>query len=138
MAKCPFRPRASRGRWGCKPLTASGSGKPGTPEYAKAALSEAIKVTGVGSDWLPYLLWIAKRESSYGADTYNSTSVGGEHATGLMQTLPSTFKAHAYKGHGNINNPVDNAIAAIDYIKGRYKHPSRIPNIFNWNAYKGY
>jgi SLT domain-containing protein len=47
----------------------------------------------------------------------------GEHATGLMQTLPSTFREYALPGHTNIYNPVDNMIAAIRYILARYGNP---------------
>lgn len=41
-------------------------------------------------------------------------------AAGLLQTMPSTFKAHAFSGHSNIYNGYDNMLAAIDYAKKRY------------------
>jgi len=67
----------------------------------------------------------------------NPTAVGGEHATGFLQTLPSTFQANAAPGMTDISNPVDNAVAAINYIKSRYGSPANIPGLTSGN-YKGY
>lgn len=97
-------------------------------------LLDAIKITGVDSSWLPYLRWIAERESSFDPTAVNPAS----KATGLFQTLPSTFRQYALPGYDNIYDPLHNAIAAIRYIQARYGHPSRIPNIGNWTAYRGY
>ena len=44
-----------------------------------------------------------------------------------MQVIEPTFRSHMMKGHEDWHNPVDNTIAAINYIKARYKHPSRLP-----------
>lgn len=100
-------------------------------------LDQAISATGVGEDWKPYLAWLVSKESSGNPKAKNPTPVNGEHATGLLQILPSTFKANAMSGHTNIYNPVDNAIAAINYIKRRYGHPSRIKGIYgsSWVGY---
>lgn len=107
-------------------------------------LSQAMKITGVDSSWLPALEMIASRESGNpgtlgtGDPTLkNNIGVGGEYATGLMQTLPSTFKEYMMAGHDNILNPIDNAISAIRYIQDRYKTPYAIKNWSNSN-YIGY
>ncbi len=46
-----------------------------------------------------------------------------------MQTIPSTFSSNAFPGHNNILNPVDNILAAINYIKGRYGDISNHPGL---------
>ena len=115
-----------------------------TPNYSgnfsgniKAALQEALRITGSPQSWLPYMEWLVSKESSGNPRAVNPTPVGSEHATGLLQTLPSTFKAYALPGYGNIYNPLDNAIAAIRYIKSRYGSPANIPGIFG-KTWKGY
>jgi SLT domain-containing protein len=46
-----------------------------------------------------------------------------------MQMLPSTFAAHAVPGHGDIFDPVDNLMAAIGYIRSRYRDPWSTPGL---------
>lgn len=111
------------------------------PANINTALKEALKITNTPESWLPYLQWLVTHESGGNPRAVNKTPVktkyGAEHATGLFQTLPSTFKAHALPGHTNIFDPVDNAIAAIRYIKGRYGSPDKIPGIMQ-TPWKGY
>ncbi|MCK9326705.1 MAG: transglycosylase SLT domain-containing protein [Bacteroidales bacterium] len=85
---------------------------------------KAVELSGVGADWVEPLRLLASKESSLNPRAVNQVSVGGENATGLMQTLPSTFQQHAMTGYGDIYNPLDNLLASISYIKGRYGHPS--------------
>jgi SLT domain-containing protein len=88
----------------------------------EAIMQAATSLAGVSSDWIDGLRWIAQHES--GGDPYavNPQEVGnGEHASGLMQTIPSTFAA--YRSHdlpNDIFNPLANAVAAIRYIKDTY------------------
>ncbi|HHY67967.1 MAG TPA: transglycosylase SLT domain-containing protein [Alicyclobacillus sp.] len=114
------------------------------PEEITKALQEAIRLTGVNeAQWLPDLQWLVMRESGGDAHAHNPTPVfysaawGYQHAEGLLQLMPPTFFAHKMAGHEDIWNPVDNAIAAIDYIKGKYGTPRGIPN-FGTAAYVGY
>ncbi len=83
-----------------------------------------MAITGVGADWYEPLKWLAQHESGFNPKAVNKIAVKGEHATGLMQMLPSTFRAYAAPGMTDIFNPVHNLVAAINYIKKRYKHPS--------------
>ncbi|WP_368490847.1 transglycosylase SLT domain-containing protein [Clostridium sp. BJN0013] len=100
-------------------------------------LSAALAITGTPMSWLPGLLQLVKRESGGNPLAYNSISVGGEHATGLMQMLKSTFMENMFPGLSDIANPVANAASAIRYIKKRYGNVMNIPNLFSGN-YKGY
>lgn len=102
-----------------------------------SALQKALQLTGSPSSWMPYMQWLVSKESSGNPRAVNSTPVGREHATGLLQTLPSTFKSYALPGYGNIYNPVDNAAAAIRYIKSRYGSPANIPGIYG-SSWRGY
>ncbi|BAH06762.1 hypothetical protein CKR_1711 [Clostridium kluyveri NBRC 12016] len=100
-------------------------------------LASALAVTGTPMSWLPGLLRLVQAESGGNPLAYNSISVGGEHATGLLQTLPSTFREFMVKGLNNILNPVHNAAAAINYIKSRYGSVFNTP-LFKGGSYVGY
>jgi len=101
-----------------------------------AWINQSVSLTGVGEDWKPGLRWLAEHESTFDPSAKNPTAVGGEHATGLMQTLPSTFHENAMGGMNDIYNPVHNMAAAINYIKGRYGHPDNA--IKDWASRGGY
>jgi SLT domain-containing protein len=58
-----------------------------------------------------------------------------------MQTIDSTFYAHALPGHTNIWNPVDNIIAGVRYAIGRYGSIDNVPGIVRLHegmSYVGY
>ncbi|OMH20208.1 hypothetical protein AC231_05430 [Clostridium pasteurianum] len=95
-------------------------------------LKEAIKLTGVPESWLPALQTIAMHESSGNPNDINnwdSNAKAGHPSQGLMQTIPSTFAENMVSGHNQILNPIDNAAAAINYIKSRYGTVSNVPGI---------
>lgn len=100
-------------------------------------LTQALIATGTPLSWLPGLEKLVMAESGGDPNSVNSQSVGGEYATGLLQTLPSTFKEYMQKGMNNIQNPVDNAAAAINYIKSRYGDVYSTP-LFRGGPYAGY
>ncbi len=102
-----------------------------------AWLTTALAQSGKPLAWLPALQTLVQKESGGNPLSVNSQAVGGEHATGLMQMLGSTFNSYAASGHGNIMNPIDNIMSALNYIKARYGSPYNIPHLFSGN-YVGY
>lgn len=64
------------------------------------------------------------RESSGDPNAINrwdSNATGGYPSKGLLQTIPSTFKAYHVEGTPkNIYNPVANIVAACNYAADRY------------------
>lgn len=125
-----------------------GSGSSGTPGIFPGSLASwitaAIATTGVPSSWLVPLETIAMHESGGNPNAVNNWDINakeGHPSEGLMQTIMPTFLAHALPGHTNIFNPVDNAIAAIGYIVGRYGSVFDVPGIVsmaNGGPYVGY
>ena len=83
------------------------------------------------------LEWLAFHESAYNPHAIAYEGVGNETACGLFQVLPTTFAAHELPGRTNIWNPVDNTVAAIRYIAGRYGTPQSIPGLES-SSYAGY
>ena len=84
--------------------------------------------------------WTA-REDDHIFLTGNSNAQAGHPSKGLMQTIDSTFQAHALPGHGNIYNPVDNIIAGVRYALSRYGSIENVPGIVavhSGHAYVGY
>ncbi|HEY9718515.1 MAG TPA: transglycosylase SLT domain-containing protein [Trichormus sp.] len=67
---------------------------------------------------------IVRRESNWNPNITNHSDANarlGHPSTGLMQTIPSTFKAYALKGFDtNIHDPLSNLIAGIRYAEARY------------------
>ncbi|WP_017752525.1 tape measure protein [Clostridium tyrobutyricum] len=100
-------------------------------------LSSALAVTGTPMNWMSGLLRLVQAESGGNPLAWNPQSVNGEHATGLLQTLGSTFNQYAVKGLGEITNPIANAAAAINYIKSTYGSVYNTP-LFKGGKYVGY
>jgi SLT domain-containing protein len=62
----------------------------------------------------------------------------GDPSRGLFQTIGATFNAYALPGHNNIYNPIDNASAAVEYIKATYGSVFNVPGIVSMEGGGGY
>ncbi|WP_340373301.1 peptidoglycan DD-metalloendopeptidase family protein [Peribacillus sp. FSL E2-0218] len=119
-------------------------GATGASGQIKTWITQAINATGVPKSWLDPLSTIAMKESGGNPKSINnwdSNAKRGTPSKGLMQTIDPTFNAHKMKGMNDIWNPVHNAVAAIRYIKSRYKTVFNTPGIksmMNGGSYKGY
>lgn len=112
-----------------------------TASNARAWITTAIQKTGVPMSWLPGLMTIAQRESAFNPraiNNWDSNARKGIPSKGLMQTIDPTFRAYAMPGHGDIWNPVDNAIASIRYIQARYGDIGRVQQANPNLAPRGY
>lgn len=75
----------------------------------------------MSSDWLQDLSELAARESSYNPGASNPSS----SAKGMFQFLNGTRNNKAYnKGITDWSDPVQQSVAAIRYVKSRYKTPA--------------
>ncbi|WP_367294281.1 transglycosylase SLT domain-containing protein [Bacillus pumilus] len=107
-------------------------------------LMAALMATGTSMSWLPGLMTIAQNESRGNPKAINlwdSNAKRGTPSKGLMQTIGPTFNSNKGKGMNDIWNPIHNAVAAINYIKGRYGSVYNTPglrSIRNGGPYKGY
>lgn len=117
------------------------AGRPGTPggDFQGNILSVARRAAGVARvPWNGSLVRaLLGKESSGGKNVGPS---GPLSATGPFQVIPSTFAAYAMRGHKNIRNVYDNALAAFAYIRSRY---GTMPELARRTglltpAYKGY
>jgi len=87
---------------------------------------------------------IIQHESGGNPDAINgwdSNAAAGHPSKGLMQTIDSTFYAHALPGHTDIWNPVDNIVAGVRYAIGRYGSVANVPGIVRLHegmSYVGY
>lgn len=95
-------------------------------------LQQALGLTGEPLSWLGPLSLIAQHESAGNPNAINLWDINAKRGTpskGLMQVIDPTFLANMLPGHGNIWNPVDNAIAAIRYIARRYGGVYNVPGV---------
>lgn len=109
-----------------------GPGGGAIPGNLKEWISAAMAITKVPGSWAGALATIAMYESGgnpRAINNYDVNAKNGDPSRGLFQTIGATFRAHALPGHGDIWNPVDNAIAAIRYIIGRYGDVFHVPGI---------
>jgi Transglycosylase SLT domain len=119
------------------PLSSSTGTPTAVPGNVTTWIQQALQLAGAPASWLQPLQTLVSKESSGDPNAVNPISVGAEHATGIAQMLPGTFREHALPGHTNIFNPVDNLASAIRYIQGRYGSPFNIPNLMGGH-YVGY
>ncbi|PAD39820.1 transglycosylase SLT domain-containing protein [Terribacillus sp. 7520-G] len=99
----------------------------------KKWVAQAMEIAGVsGTAWKNGLSLIAMKESGGNPKAQNNWDINamrGIPSKGLMQTIEPTFNAFKKKGYGNILNPVHNILAAIGYIKSRYKTIGNVPGV---------
>lgn len=116
----------------------------GSTEQVNAWVQQAMSIAGVPPSWAGPLATIAMKESGGNPTAQNNWDINAKNgipSKGLMQTIVPTFEANKASGHNNILNPVDNILAAINYIKGRYGDVSKVPGIkamASGKAYVGY
>jgi hypothetical protein len=79
---------------------------PPKPAYIGGLLARAWQESG----WNPHAI-----------NNWDSNARAGHPSEGWFQTIGPTFASYALPGHGDIWNPVDNAIAAIRYMRARYQ-----------------
>lgn len=95
-------------------------------EQWRGVISTALQMNGLptSADFVNAWLRQVNTESRgnpraiQGISDVNSAS--GNLARGLLQVIPPTFRAFMFPGHGDIFNPLDNALAAIHYALNRY------------------
>lgn len=84
---------------------------------------------------------IIAHESSgnpHAINLWDSNAAAGHPSKGIMQTIDSTFNAHALPGHRDIWNPVDNIIAGVRYSIDRYGSVGNVPGVANLSSGQGY
>lgn len=104
----------------------TGSGRPAPPGKVRDWLTQALKTTHHYSKANLNALFGRTMQESGGnpraINLWDSNAKAGNPSKGLLQTIGSTFQSYMLRGHGNIWNPVDNAIAAIRYMFAKYGH----------------
>lgn len=97
-----------------------------------------------GLDDTAALKLIIDHESSGNPAAVNKTdsnAQAGHPSFGLMQTIPSTFDAHALPGHTDKNDPVAQIMAGARYAQSRYGGLDNVPGVKSvraGGAYVGY
>lgn len=106
-----------------------GGGSSGGPVPAGTVrdwLTKALKITDhFNTGNLAALFGRAIQESGgrpHAINLWDINAKQGHPSKGLLQTIDSTFNAYKLPGHGNIWDPIDNAIAAIRYMFAAYGH----------------
>lgn len=116
------------------PSLAGGSPIPVTPSPPEVSgwAKQAAQLAGVPSSWINGLVTIAMHESSgnpWAQNNSDSNAAAGHPSQGIMQLIPSVFAQYAVPGRTNINNPLDNMLASIGYIRARYGDINNVPGI---------
>lgn len=100
-------------------------GSAGGAERWRGLASTALSMKGqMSSRNLSSMLRRMNQESSGNPSAYNgwdSNAAAGNASRGLMQVIPTTFRAYAEPGYGaNIYDPLSNMLASINYTLSRY------------------
>lgn len=96
------------------------------PAQVRRWFTEALRITHHYTPGnLSGLIAMARGESGFNPRAINRTdsnAAKGTPSEGILQTIAPTFNRYKLPGHGNIWNPVDNAIASIRYQYATYGH----------------
>ncbi|MFV5767192.1 peptidoglycan DD-metalloendopeptidase family protein [Mammaliicoccus sciuri] len=87
------------------------------------------------------MMRLAKRESNFDVNAVNnwdSNAMAGNPSRGMFQMIKTTFDAFKTKGHGNYKNPVDQAVAVLNYINKRYTPHYGFNGAFKRSADRAY
>jgi hypothetical protein len=102
------------------------------PEGArKELIDQALKLAGVpvSAATEAAVNKIVTRESAWNpniTNNWDSNAKAGHPSTGLMQTIPGTFKQYALKGYDqNIHDPLSNLVAGIRYAQNDPKYRNK-------------
>lgn len=126
-----------------RPAASVPSGSPGVPvsgDYSnygagydsfKANLSTALAQSGFSPDWAVPLTEIVKKESSFNPKAKNPKST----AYGYGQFLASTRANYEKKLGLSYDNPVNQLIMMMHYVKDRYKTPQNALSFWNKNKW---
>lgn len=114
----------------------------GSGKY-KSLVKKALKMNGLptGSRYVNAWMKQIQTESGGRANAVQGYIPGDPNnapqnrARGLLQTVPNTFKANAFKGHGKIFEPLDNILAGIRYAKRRYGKKGMLQVIGHGHGY---
>ncbi len=96
------------------------------PGARRELIEKALQLAGVpvSEQNISAVNKIVMRESGWNPNITNhwdSNAKAGHPSTGLMQTIPSTFKSFALPGmNNNIHDPLSNLVAGIRYAEHRY------------------
>lgn len=87
------------------------------------------------------MMRLAKRESNFDVNAVNNWDVNaqaGNPSRGMFQMIKTTFDAFKTKGHGNYKNPVDQAVAVLNYINKKYSPHYGFNGAFKRSADRAY
>jgi hypothetical protein len=84
--------------------------------------------------------WIGSALGLLAQNGYDISHIDPADIAGIvqMQTIDSTFCAHALPGHTNIWNPVDNIVAGVRYAIARYGSLDNVPGIVRLREGRSY
>ncbi|EPM7558098.1 tape measure protein [Enterococcus faecium] len=111
--------------------SSAGAGR-GNPSGAgvdrwRGQLIDALKANGLPTSESYVSAWLRQIATESSGDPNARQGIvdvnsfnGSGGAMGLLQTIPPTFNAYKFPGHGNIFNGYDNMLAAINYAKHAY------------------
>ena len=105
--------------------TVTGNG----PPAIRAAIEKALDIKGIKDPrarqlWAAGLTTIASRESNFNVDAVNNWDINAKKGTpseGAWQMIDPTFRSYHEPGTSTyLRDPVAQACAVINYVKGRY------------------